>query len=445
MLKCVPPLLIIFLCVSIPFSFPHALLIFLSLSLFSQFSVNFEKIRKKMQQEKTRNRKTEEDEEEEKRRNEFLSSGRFSDLVLTITGMGDFRLHAFIVSVRCGYFWTCLKPNWIAHPQPQTLSLTLPLPLPSDGPWTLADLTLFWRLVYFTEKQWQREWHRLQQQEQQEEEEGKLQQWLRLHRLAQFFDFAPLVTSIEHYLLTTILHQWTIKTLALATTEKEEVLVPRLTMLLSACHNDVQGRWKLGCQLVLWALTIAPSLFPVPSVIHSEWATALQQSPFLTAEATNQLIGKADALVCTVCEHCFESTDLGHERVRLSNWSVIRPRHCYKERPWMLRPDTITPATHVAPRIEYLHIDLLRSHSSGQLLLDCDVKRNGELGSWYTVPSFSSAQQQQQQVPQWNWHGCCQRCKHVTAKLHIFALRSLELSSPFVRPPLPQQSNLVAL
>ncbi len=375
---------------------------------------------------------------EQERRCALLQTGHLSDLHVQALGH-TFHLHSFIVSVRCGYFWSQLDRSW-SPLQPQTLTFELPTALDEDGPWSRRDLDTFWSFVYTTEAHWLTQWQHhqtacamggltLQQ----------LQHWLRLHRLAHLFAFTPLITSIEELLLTAGLQSWTThtrfaqtKTLTVDGSDEagRGVLVPRLTALLRACHADLDGRWRLGRSVVLWALTIAPTLFPQPSIIRSEWAQELRDSPF-----TSTLISQPNTRVFAVCEHCFECTNPArdtHERIRLlednqGGWSVIRPRPNRKASvPWMLSPDQAQTSA-----IEYLHLDVARMQSSTELTLTCDP---GAFGTWYTVPSTLSSCT----LPlRKDWRGCCQQCKTLTDKLHIFALRPV--------PPLASPQSPVAV
>jgi len=111
-----------------------------------------------------------------------------------------------------------------------------------------------------------------------------------------------------------------------------KVLFPPLNLLLGACLAEASSRHRLGQAIIQWALSVAPTFFPLPE------ATALRRElvadlrpllPFFPSPQSSAF-ADPDAQVAALCEHCFpmrqqekETTD--HARLAgASNWILVR-------------------------------------------------------------------------------------------------------------------------
>lgn len=338
------------------------------------------------------------DDDERALRLSLLQTGALSDLTLRV-GSVTYALHAAIVALRCQFFWRRLDPAQPLKAGPRVIDVQLPDALETDGAWCPADVGDFFRWVYAAEA-------------------GPLlspntalQPLLRLHRLAGLFGAASIGAAIEHHITHTVLPLLASRLGALPPDDDEalrEALLPPLELLLTACHADEEGRFRLGQAIVQWALTVAPTFFPV----RTELRDALGASPFLR----NLLCADPRAVVAAVCETCFVLTETD-ERVRLPGareWVVVRRQ---KRIAWLL-----SPGATVGPALDFQHLDLETGRASPVQRLVSACREAS-----FPVPAPSSTTTT---VPGPCGPGRCQQCRALRKNLHIIVLRIHQQQTP---------------
>jgi hypothetical protein len=373
-------------------------------------------------------------EEEQERRMALLLTGRFSDLLVK-TGYGNFELHAALVGLRCDYIWRQMDPKWMHS---QTLDIQIPAAFEdTDGPFTHADLIALWKWVYTTEAavaaQWQGAAGKLVSAPE-SLTESEVKRWLRLHRLARFFDAPELAAGIEHFIVTAWLPAWTrllVQSVVAAerfATPAEEIddalralLLPRLECLLSACHADPEGRWFIGRATVAWALSLGASLFPDAGALRIDLANALRDSPFSTGSMLSRL-GTVISVVCDDCFKCMNAAPDSRECTRLPSsrdWFAVRTRGGEHS---ASRLSSLTCVSASAfPAVEFQHFDVTRQHATPVLTLT--RQRAAGPTAWYDVPLDKAPQSLLSPA-------CVGRCQHpncraFSAQVHVFAMRPL--------------------
>lgn len=251
----------------------------------------------------------------------LLASGALSDCRVA-TPHGEFALHSVVLATRCQYLWTALGRR---AQTPTAYRLDLPAPLlESDGPWERADFErLFWHM-YATETQWEKDWASVRA----ALARGGLmagsvlQAWLRLHRLADFFQYEVLVQQIEQLLLVTGLNTWTRATALLHLKEPQHYdptafLLPRVQELLEACAAASESRARIARGTLLWLLSFGASVYPNPEEARAAWLAALRAAPWCDRAWYEGACGGSghpsalvapDASLVTLCHACCASS-----------------------------------------------------------------------------------------------------------------------------------------
>jgi hypothetical protein len=348
------------------------------------------------------------DAEERERRLALLKTGALSDFTLRI-GPVEKRLHAAIVSLRCGFLWRCLDPQatW-RETHSRVLEATLPAALAdTDGPWQeQGDLDAFFEWVYLAEAP------PLPQPPTDED----VRRLFRLHRLAGFFGSGGIASAIESHITGHLLPAVAAAMGSLEDPESQRaVLLPALELLLNACQADPDGRFRLGAHIVQWAFAIAPTFFPrrAAAELRHELSTTLSRSLYCFP---NTVITDPSAVVVAMCDRCF--TPPGSDTVRLPGdqvWTAVRRS---KRTRALLCPD--------ARRLSGLEVQML-DVAHARLSLPQVLPRAAAAGGhsspvgWFQLPATAPAKD----VPGPTGEGRCQQCGQLTRDLHVLALRPL--------------------
>jgi hypothetical protein len=374
--------------------------------------------------------------EERARRIALLKTGALSDLTLRV-GDVTLMLHKAVVALRCTFLWRSLDPSGGWAPSEGTNEikiLKLPMALEdTDGAWQpRADLETFFEWVYLAEAPALPV----------ALSDADVRRLFRLHRLAVLlFGAQSIACVIEEHITGAVLPAIAAAMGAVKDEKDTEalrrVLFAPLNVLLAACLADPDGRFQLGRAIVQWALSVAPTFFPLSEAeaLRREIVAELHGLvPFFPSPNVTPFADPA-ATVAAICERCFmphhnveqqappkeeeEEEEEVTDRGRLPgarDWILLRQR---KHGTALMCPNGRDLG---AISVQFLNVAQGRL-TRAQVLHRVPFTGWRSAVGWFRIPPETSAAATSSQELGPRGQGRCQQCRRLTRDLLVLAIR----------------------